>query len=102
LLDVVSFLEVGTVEPSSTNEFIMRAYQLDKIDMSILYNATITNSFSLPLPGVFGKPNLMSLTDLPNIKSFEAWEPRAMATRQLFRTRLSKLRALFVLLLIQS
>jgi hypothetical protein len=24
---------------------------------------------------MFGKPNLTSLTDLPNIKSFEAWEP---------------------------
>jgi hypothetical protein len=41
-INVVSFLEVGTVEPSSTNEFITRAYQLDKINMSILYNATIT------------------------------------------------------------
>jgi hypothetical protein len=58
-IDIISFLEVGMVEPSLTNEFITRAYQLDKIDMSIPYNATVTNSFSLPLPGMFGKPNLV-------------------------------------------
>jgi hypothetical protein len=51
-VDIVSFLEAGTVEPSLTNEFIMQAYQLDKIDTSIPYNATIAKSFFLPLPGV--------------------------------------------------